>query len=333
MIRIFQIEGLKKKRSWEDRPLRVFVTGATGYLGSAIVRELAAAGHEVTGLVRWAEQTLDVKSLGGRAVVGDLRSSDTYRKVAAAHDVLIHAAADNSESKVTTDRGAIEALLWAARQHEREKGEPPRCVIYTSGCFSLGETGDAGADEESPTDGAPEIVAWRSDHERAVLAAATEDVATAVVRPGMIYGGGRGVISEFFATAEREGAAVVVGDGENRWSPAYVGDVARLYRLIAEGRARGIFHATEGAGTPVIELARAASRAAGRDGAVRTIPLEEARAKLGGFADALTLDQVVRSTRSERELSWRHEHAPFVESAEAVYREWLESRSVPAATR
>src|SRR5690554_7168345 len=112
MIRIFQIEGLKKKRSWEDRPLRVFVTGATGYLGSAIVRELAAAGHEVTGLVRWAEQTLDVKSLGGRAVVGDLRSSDTYRKVAAAHDILIHAAADNSESKVTTDRGAIEALLW-----------------------------------------------------------------------------------------------------------------------------------------------------------------------------------------------------------------------------
>lgn len=332
MIRLFQIEGSKKKRAWEDRPLRVFVTGATGYLGSAIVRELAAAGHEVTGLVRWAEQTLEVKELGGRAVVGDLKSSDTYRKIAAAHDVLIHAAAD-AAAKDTADRAAIDSLLWAARQHEREKEEPPRCVIYTSGCFSLGDTGDAGADEESSTDGAPELVAWRSAHERLVLEAASEDVATAVVRPGMLYGGGRGLIGEFFATAEREGAAVVVGEGSNRWSPAYVGDVARLYRLIAERRARGIFHATEGVGTPVIELARAASRAAGRDGAVRTVPVEEARARLGALADALTLDQVVRSTRSERELGWRHEHPRFVESAESAYQEWRAANPAIAATR
>jgi len=332
MKRLFQIEVPKKRRTWEDRPLRVFVTGATGYLGSAIVRELAAAGHEVTGLVRWAEQTLEVKELGGRAVVGDLRSSETFRKVAAGHDVLIHAASDPTAPELS-DRGAIEALLWAARQHEREKGEPPRCVIYTSGCFSLGDTGDEGADEDSPTDRAPELVAWRSAHERLVLAAATEDVATAVVRPGMLYGGGRGLISEFFATAEAEGAAVVVGDGTNRWSLAYTGDVARLYRLIAERRARGIFHATEGVGTPVIELARAASRAAGRGGAVRTVPAEEARARLGGLADALTLDQVVRSTRSERELGWRHEHPRFVDSAEAVYREWKEARPLTAATR
>ncbi|HEX7117139.1 MAG TPA: NAD-dependent epimerase/dehydratase family protein [Longimicrobiales bacterium] len=331
MMRLYQIDGLKKARAWEDRPLRVFVTGATGYLGSAIVRELAAAGHEVTGLTRWAEQTLAVKALGGRAIVGDLTSSDTFRKVAATHDVLIHAAADGTARKVAADRGAIKALLWAARQHKREKGEPPRCVIYTSGCFSLGETGDAGADEEASTDGAPELVAWRSAHEREVLDAATEDVATAVVRPGMLYGGDRGLISEFFATAERDGAAAFVGDGANRWSPAYVGDVARLYRLIAERRARGIFHATEGAGTPVIELARAASRAAGRDGAVRAIPPAEARERLGGLVDALTLDQVVRSTRSERELGWRHEHPRFVESAASVYAEWEAARAAAGA--
>ncbi|HEX6938504.1 MAG TPA: NAD-dependent epimerase/dehydratase family protein [Longimicrobiales bacterium] len=331
VMRLFQIEGFRRQRKWEDGPLRVFVTGATGYLGSAVVREFVAAGHEVTGLTRWAEQTLDVKALGARAVVGDLTSTDTFRKVAAAHDVLIHAAADHTAKRVVADRGAVEALLWAVRQREREKGEPPRCVIYTSGCFSVGETGDAGADEDAPTDRAPEVVAWRSAHERAILAAATEAVATAVVRPGVLYGGGRGLIGDFFATAERDGAAAFVGDGANRWSAAYVGDVARLYRLIAERRARGIFHATEGAGTPVIELARAASRAAGRDGAVRATPADAARERLGGLVDALLLDQVVRSTRSERELGWRHEHPPFVESADAVYREWRESRAAAGA--
>src|SRR5690606_41541979 len=133
------------------------------------------------------EHTRDVKSLGGRGAVGDLRSSDTYRKAAAAHDVLIHAAAYNSESKVTTDRGAIEALLWAARQHEREKGEPPRCVIYTSGCFSLGGTGDEGADGASATDRAAELVGWRSAHGRLGLSAARASVATAGGLPGPCY--------------------------------------------------------------------------------------------------------------------------------------------------
>ncbi len=328
MKRLFQIEGLKKRRVYEERPLRVFVTGATGYLGSAIVRELVAAGHEVTGMTRWAEKTLDVKDLGARAVVGDIKSSDTFRRVAAKHDVLIHVAAEGSKETAMADRGAVDALLWAARQHEREKGEPPRCVIYTSGCWILGETGDGPADEDAPIDHPAKLVAWRPAHERQVLEAATEDVATAVIRPGMVYGGGRGLISALFAAAERDGAAEIVGDGTNRWSPVHVGDVARLYRLVAEARARGIFHCTEGAGTPVIELARAASRAAGREGAVRHVPLDEARETMGPLADALALDQVIVSNRSERELGWRHEHPRFVESAEEVYREWREAGAV-----
>jgi nucleoside-diphosphate-sugar epimerase len=325
-MRLFQLEGFKKKRVYEERPLRVFITGATGYLGSAIVREFVAAGHEVTGMTRWAENTLDVKAMGARAVVGDVKSSDTFRKVAAAHDILIHVAAESSRDGIMADRGAIDALLWAAAQHEREKGEPPRCVIYTSGCWVMGDTVEGPADEDSPTRPAP-LVEWRPAHERRVLDAATEDVATAVIRPGMVYGGGRGLISAFFATAESDGAAEIVGEGSNHWSPVYLGDVARLYRLVAEARARGIFHCTEGAGTPVIDLARAASQAAGRDGAVRTIPLEEARERMGPVADALVLDQVIVSSRSERELGWRHEHPRFIDSADDVYKEWLEARA------
>lgn len=322
MKRLFQIQGKKGRDAVaEDRPPRIFVTGATGYIGRAVVRELAAAGYEVTGLTRWAEKTLDIKALGARAVVGDVRASDTFRRVAAAHDVLIHIALESSDARIAADRAAIEALLWAARQHERRKGEAPRCVIFTSGVFVLGNTGDAPAAEDASTAGAADVAAWRPAHERLVLDAATEDIATAVIRPGMVYGGRGGLIGAFFESAERDGAAAFVGDGTNRWAPVYRGDLARLYRIIAERRARGIFHCAEAGGTPVEALARAASEAAGRGGAGRQVPLEEARRTMGTSADALVLDQVVASPRAEA-LGWRHEHAPFVESAAEVYDEW-----------
>ncbi|MFW6079110.1 MAG: NAD-dependent epimerase/dehydratase family protein [Gemmatimonadota bacterium] len=312
-----------------DRALRVFVTGATGYIGRGVVRELADAGHEVAGLTRWAEQTLALKRVGARAVVGDVRDPATYYRVAAEYDALVHLAAGGAtvEEKATTDRAAIDALLHVAGRdvEEREKkGRPPRVVIYTSGCFVLGETrGEKPADEDSPTDHPPGIVAWRPDHERRILDAARPGIATAIIRPGMVYGGRGGVIGRFFRTAVEDGRAAYVGDGANRWSPVYRGDVARLYRMVAERAARGIFHCAEPRAVPVAELARSAAEAAGRDGATRSIPLDRARERMGGLADALVMDQAMAARRSHA-LGWRHEHPPFVESAVDVFREWEE---------
>lgn len=319
-MKLFQIEGLRRRKPTEPRPPRVFVTGARGYIGSAIVRELSAAGCEVTGMTRWAENTLDIKELGGRAIVGELRSSGSFRRVAAAHDVLIHVAADRG-AQAESDRAGVEALLWAARQYERRKDEPPRLVIYTSGVFVLGDTGGSPADEDAPTDSPLETVSWRPEIERRVLEAANDDVATAVVRPGMVYGGTRGLISGFFDSAETDGEATFVGDGSNDWAPVYRGDLARLYRLIAEQRARGIFHAAEPKAVPVREIARAASLAAGREGRTRSVPLEEARKTMGTLADALASSQAMACPRSEA-LGWGHEHAPFIESADELYGEW-----------
>lgn len=305
--------------------LRVFVTGATGYIGRAIVRELVEAGHEVAGLTRWAEKTLRLDRLGARAVVGDIRDSLSFRKVAAEYDVLIHLASDPSDDRPAADRAAVQALLWAARQREdRPKDAPPRSVIYTSGCWVLGDTGDAPAGEDASTAGSPELVAWRPPHEQQVLDANDDEVAAAVIRPGMVYGGRGGLIGSFFASADEEGEARYVGGGANRWSPVYRGSVARLYRMVAERRARGVYHCTEDDAVPVAELARAASEAAGAGGAVRSVPVEQARERMGAVADALVLDQVVVSPRAH-ELGWRHEHPPFVESAADLYREWREA--------
>lgn len=298
--------------------MKIFVTGATGYIGSAIVAELAESGHEVMGLTRSAEKSSYLEELGARAVVGDLRDASSYGREAETADALVHVAAEDSEARSEVDREAVDALLAAAES--RPSSARASVFVYTSGCFVLGETGDEPANEDASTGGAPEYVAWRVGHEDRVLRAATPELATAVVRPGMVYGGGDGAFAGFFATAERDGAAELVGDGTNRWSPVSRGDVARLYRMLVERQARGIFHCAEPA-ERVERLAMAASHAAGAGGETRRVRVEDARERMGAFADALTMDQVVGCARA-REFGWAPEHPPFVESAGEVYEEW-----------
>lgn len=294
--------------------MKAFVTGASGYLGGAIVRALAEAGHEVAGLTRLAEKASYLEALGARPVLGDLRDAGSYGDAAASADVLVHVALEGSDMRGAVDRMAVETLLAAAREGR------PRQLIYTSGCFVLGDTGDDPAHEDASTAGAPDYAAWRVPHERLVLAAGRPELTTAVIRPGMVYGGRDGAFARFFATAEADGAAEFVGDGANRWSPVHRSDVGRLYALVAESVASGIFHCAEGAAR-VGDLAVAASRAAGAGGATRRLRLERARRTMGGLADALTMDQVMGCRRSEG-LGWAPAHPPFRESAASVFREF-----------
>lgn len=298
--------------------MRIFLTGATGYLGSGIVRELVDAGHEVAGMTRLAENAPYLERLGAEAVVGDVRQPETYRDAAAAADALIHAAQEDSPARRVADRMAVDTLLEAARTGA------PRVLVYTSGCFVLGDTGGDPADESASTAGAPPYVAWRVPHEGRVLSGADQGVATAVIRPGMVYGGHDGMFATFFSTAVREGEAVFVGDGTNHWSPVYRGDVARLYRQVVERGGTGLFHCAEAAAR-VGELAMAASRAAGAGGATRRRRLDDARDEMGEFADALVMDQVVACPRA-REFGWSPEHPPFIDGgAERAFAEWRAS--------
>ena len=294
--------------------MRIFVTGATGYIGSAVVRELVEAEHRVTGLTRLAEKASYLRDLGAEPVVGDLRDTDSYRDALMTADALVHLAAEHSDARVEVDRAAVDAMLDAATEG------PARIILYTSGCFVLGETGSEPAHEDASTEGAPELVAWRVGHEDRVLEAGSDDLVTSVVRPGMVYGGKDGSFARLFATAERDGAAEFVGDGANHWSPVYRGDVAVLYRMLIEDEGRGIFHCAEPAEL-VGELAIAASEAAGAGGATRRLRVEEAREEMGAFADALAMDQVVGCRRAHA-FGWEPEHPPFTDSAEAVYEEW-----------
>lgn len=293
--------------------MRVFVTGGSGYIGSAVLAALIQAEHKVTGLSRSHESDTVLRRLGAEPVRGALGETRKLVPFMAQHDVLVHLAIDYGLGP-PADAEAIDAMLEASRQ---EGG--PKQVVYTSGVWALGNT-PTPASENAPADRPAAASAWRTPHERRVLEAATAGLATAVVRPGMVYGGKRGLVSPFFESAVKEGASAYVGDGSNHWALVHREDLAELYRLLVEKRARGVFHGVDGASPTLVEVARAASVAAGK-GAIRSVPLEEARQKLGAVADALALDQVVVAPRA-LELGWQPKRPPFIQSAGEAFREW-----------
>lgn len=294
--------------------MKVFVTGGTGYVGGAVVEALSRAGHQVSALSRSAEGDRAVKALGATPVRGMLGRLAPLVDRIAEHDAVVHAAMDYGLG-APADAEAIDAMLEGARRAGR-----PFQVVYTSGVWVLGPTA-APASEAEPTDRAAAAVGWRPAHERRVLQADSGPIATAVVRPGIVFGERRGLVTPWFQSAVEEGRAAFVGSGDQRWALVHRRDLAELYRLVVERRARGIFHGVDGASPTVAEAAGAASRAAGAGGAVRAIPVEEARKTMGPMADALAMDQVVVSARAA-EVGWAPSHPPFVEDAANAFREW-----------
>jgi len=294
--------------------MKVFVTGGTGYVGGAVVQALVRAGHEVTATSRSEAGDRALKALGATPVRGALGQLAPLAGRIAEHDAAIHAAIDYGLGP-PGDAEAISALLDGARQAGRAFA-----VLYTSGVWVLGQTATP-ASEAEPIVRPAAAVAWRPPHEKRVLEAATDRIVTAVIRPGIVFGEKRGLVVPWFASAVKEGRASFVGTGDQRWAFVHRDDLAELYRLVVERRARGVFHGVDGASPTVAEAAGAASRAAGKGGAVRAIPVEEARKTMGPMADALAMDQVVISARGV-EVGWAPSHPPFVADAPSAFREW-----------
>ena len=306
--------------------MRIFLTGATGYVGSAALDALVRAGHQVTALVRDNSKAARVAARGARPVVGSLADPNTYRAVADAQDGYIHTAFDTSGSGVATDRSAIETLLAAARRPRTVGTLPsaPRFFIYTSGVWVIGRASEA-VDETAPVNPLP-LVEWRPSHEELVLSAATESLRTAVVRPGVVYGGGAGIVGDLFKMATN-GLVRVIGDGNNRWPLIYDRDLADLFvRIAANDTASGVFNANDEGDERVNDIVAAISPYLPHNPDVRHVPIEEARTKMGPYADALALDQIVRSRRS-RALGWNPTLHSVAGNAARLLGEWRASRA------
>jgi len=278
--------------------MQIFLTGATGYIGSAVADALAKAGYAVVGLARSDDQVRMLAARGLGAHRGDLRDPASLAEGARNADAVVHTALPAAPDAGQVDRAAVEAIIGALSQFNRP-------FIYTSGCWVLGNTGDRVADEDTPLDPTP-LIAWRPAIEQIVLAAASRGVQGIVLRPAMVYGRGGGLVAAFVRSAREQGAARVIGNGENRWTFVHVDDLAGLYVRALQAAAAGtMLFAAHGPAVRVREVAEVASRAAGAGGQVVTVPIEEARQTMGPFADALALDQQISGERAKRVLGWR----------------------------
>ncbi len=289
--------------------MKVFVTGATGYIGSAVAAALARAGHEVFGLVRSTDKAAQLAAREIRPVLGSMDDPASYRGTADNCQVQVHCAVEYSAKSFELDRLTLDTLL------DLDRAGRPTFMVYTSGAWVYGSTGDEAVDETSPVHPLSFQNA-RAEHERQVLGANIGRVRTAIVRPGCVYGGRGGLTGLWFDSAMREGAAQVVGDGSNRWAMIHVEDLAELYLRVVESPAAGeVFNATDRSRFTVMECARAASQAAGAGGRVKCVDMADAARSLGPVAEGLALDQHVDSRKAVRLLNWQPRHGGFVDGA------------------
>lgn len=297
---------------------RIFVTGAAGYLGGAIATRLARAGYEVIGLVRAADHAEQLRRDGVQPQMGDLTLPETYVNVLKNCDAAVHATSAREGSPATLDQQALEAFADAA-----EDGRLRR-LLYTSGIWVHGDVTAEPIDESSPLN-PHELVTWRAAHEDIVMDLGLKEVVPVVFRPGMVYGGSRGILGGWFREARDHGTVTYWGDGSQVWAMVHVDDVAEGYRLGLEHAAAGdCFLLADGSAHTVRELAEAVARVTGAT--AKSWAADDVVASLGAYGKALLASSRVNATRARRDLGWVPRHTSFVAEIDSLYREWLSPR-------
>jgi nucleoside-diphosphate-sugar epimerase len=283
--------------------MRVFVTGATGFIGSAIVNELLGAGHSVLGLARSDASADALARLGVEAHRGELSDTASLAAGAQACDGVIHTAFIHDFSKYQANAETDRQALAAMAQAMKGTGKP---LVATSGTAVL-TLGRIGTEIDAPAaDGAGHIRAVSE----LVLAAADQGVRASIVRlPPTVHGqGDHAFVPALIDIARRKGFSAFVGDGANRWPAVHRLDAARLFRLALESAAPGSrLHgaAEEGMAFRLI----AETIGAGLGVPVRSLTKEEARTHFDWLADFVAIDNPVSSAMTRNTLGWAAQEA------------------------
>lgn len=287
--------------------MKVFVTGATGFIGSAIVDELKACGHEVVGLARSDAAAEALERSGVRAHRGELSDVQSLAAGARSCDGVIHAAfihdfsqyAENAE----IDRRAIEAVVDALS----DSGKPFVATTVTT----LLEPGHVGTENDDPV--GESLLGPRGASEKTLLAAAARGVRSSAVRlPPSVHGvGDHAFVPALITIAREKGVAAYVGDGSNRWPAVHRLDAATLFRLALEKAPAGSkLHAVADDGIAMREIAEVIGQ--GLDLPLRSISKDEASAHFGWLTHFATVDNPMSSAITREIVGWQPREASLL---------------------
>jgi nucleoside-diphosphate-sugar epimerase len=280
--------------------MSILLTGATGFIGSSVLRHLIDEGHSVTALVRDEAKAAQVRAAGATALVGDARDIDLVADASEASDGVIHLA-----SAKDVDHDFITGVFRGL-----EGSDKP--FVHTGGIWTYGSNADI--TEDSPVD-PPELTSWRGVNESRVRYAL--GIRTVVVVPAVVYGYGKGIPNDIAGapvTDATSPALHLIGDGTQHWTTVHVDDLAALYVLALErGVGGSTYLGASGQNPTVRQLGEAAARAAGLAG-VTAESADASRERLGaGYADALLLDQQASGSRARIDLGWEPNGPSLVE--------------------